>query len=74
MTLNAYNKGYSGAQVSLIQHENTAAGAEIELESIQASYTMGAMTVRGTFSESKDTAGQTGDNDEHMELSLVLAF
>ena len=43
-------------------------------DAINASYTMGAMTVRGTFSESKDTAGQTGDTDEHMELSLVLAF
>ena len=43
-------------------------------DAINASYTMGAMTVRGTFGESKDTAGQTGDNDEHMELSLVLAF
>ena len=43
-------------------------------DAINASYTMGAMTVRGTFSESKDTAGQTGDSDEHMELSLVLAF
>ena len=43
-------------------------------DAINASYTMGAMTVRGTFAESKDTAGQTGDNDEHMELSLVLAF
>ena len=43
-------------------------------DAINASYTMGAMTVRGTFSESKDTGGNTGDNDEHMELSLVLAF
>ncbi len=43
-------------------------------DAINASYTMGAMTVRGTFSESTDTAGQTGDSDEHMELSLVLAF
>jgi len=43
-------------------------------DAVNASYTVGAMTVRGTFSESKDTAGQTGDNDEHMELSLVLAF
>jgi len=43
-------------------------------DAINASYTMGAMTVRGTFSESKDTGGNTGDTDEHMELSLVLAF
>ena len=43
-------------------------------DAINAAYTMGAMTVRGTFSESKDTAGQTGENDEHMEISLVLSF
>jgi outer membrane protein OmpU len=43
-------------------------------DAINASYTSGAMTVRGTFSESKDSAGVTGNNDEHMELSLVLAF
>ena len=43
-------------------------------DAINASYTSGAMTVRGTFSESKDSSGVTGNNDEHMELSLVLAF
>jgi len=43
-------------------------------DAVNASYTMGAMSVRGTFSESKDTAGQSGDNDEHMEISLVLSF
>ena len=43
-------------------------------DAVNASYTSGAMTVRGTFSESKDSAGVTGNNDEHMEISLVLAF
>ena len=43
-------------------------------DAINASYTSGAMTIRGTFSESKDSAGTTGNNDEHMEISLVLAF
>jgi len=43
-------------------------------DAVNAAYTVGAMTVRGTFSESTNTAGQTGDTDEHMELSLVLAF
>jgi len=33
-------------------------------DAINAAYTVGAMSVRGTFSESKDTAGQSGDNDE----------
>ena len=43
-------------------------------DAVNASYTVGAMSVRGTFSESKDTSGTTGENDEHMEISLVLAF
>ena len=43
-------------------------------DAINASYTSGAMTIRGTFSESKDAGGTTGDTDEHMEISLVLAF
>ena len=43
-------------------------------DAINASYTSGAMTIRGTFSESKDSAGTSGNNDEHMEISLVLAF
>ena len=43
-------------------------------DAVNASYTVGAMSIRGTFSESKDTSGTTGENDEHMEISLVLSF
>ena len=45
-----------------------------ESTSINASYTMGAASVRATVSDSNNDAGVTGAKDEHMELSLVLAF
>ncbi len=44
------------------------------VDAVNASYTVGAASVRATFSESDNDAGQTGDTDEHMELSLVLSF
>ena len=55
---------------------DVAAGTNVTetSDAINAAYTVGAMTVRGTFAESTNTTGQTGDTDEHMELSLVLAF
>ena len=43
-------------------------------DAINASYTMGAMTFRGTFGESDSTGGVSGTTDEHMELSMLLAF
>ena len=44
------------------------------VDAVNASYTVGAASVRATFSESDNDGGQTGDTDEHMELSLVLSF
>ena len=43
-------------------------------DAVNAAYTVGAATVRATFSEATNLAGTTGENDEHMEISLVLAF
>ena len=43
-------------------------------DAINASYTMGAASFRATISDTSDAAGVTGDKDEHMELSVVLAF
>ncbi|MDC0151105.1 hypothetical protein OAI89_03340 [Candidatus Pelagibacter sp.] len=45
-----------------------------DVDAINASYTMGAASVRATISDSNNDAGVTGAKDEHMELSLVLAF
>ncbi len=44
------------------------------VDAVNASYTVGAASVRATFSESDNDGGQTGDTDEHVELSLVLSF
>ncbi len=44
------------------------------VDAVNASYTMGAASVRATFSESSNDGGTTGENDEHVELSLVLSF
>ena len=44
------------------------------IDAINASYTMGAASVRATMSEASDDAGTAGTDDEHMEISLVLSF
>ena len=44
------------------------------IDALNASYTMGAASVRATWSEADNDAGNTGMTDEHMELSLVLSF
>ena len=44
------------------------------IDAVNASYTMGAASVRATMSEASDDAGVAGTDDEHMELSLVLSF
>ena len=43
-------------------------------DAINASYTMGAMTFRGTIGESDNAGGVKSTTDEHMELSMVLSF
>ena len=52
----------------------TAADVTETSDAINASYTMGAMTFRGTLGESDNTGGVTTTTDEHMELSMVLSF
>ena len=44
------------------------------IDALNASYTMGAASVRASFSEADNDAGNNGMTDEHMELSLVLSF
>ncbi len=53
---------------------NTAAGAEIELESIQASYTMGAMTLSAALSETANTGGTAGAKYEETQIAVSFAF
>ena len=44
------------------------------VDAINASYTVGAASARITLSDSNNDAGVTGQKEEHMEVSLVLAF
>ena len=43
-------------------------------DAINASYTMGAMTLRGTLGEVDNQTGVKNVTDEHMEISMLLAF
>ena len=43
-------------------------------KAINAAYTMGAATIRTTISTADDVSGLANNDDEHMEISLVLAF
>jgi len=43
-------------------------------DAFNASYTMGAASFRATVADSSNSLGVSGDKDEHMELSVVLAF
>jgi outer membrane protein OmpU len=45
-----------------------------EVTAINASYTVGAASLRATFSESDDDGGTQNNTVEHTELSLVLSF
>ena len=67
--------------VSLAQQEtefdNTGAAAvnvTNEVTALNASYTVGAASVRGTMSESDNDEGVEGATEDFMEISLVLSF
>ena len=60
---------------SEVEHKGvgvTAALAEIELTSVQAAYTMGAMTISAAMSETDNSAGIL--NDEYSENTLAVSF
>jgi hypothetical protein len=48
--------------------------AEIELDSIQAAYSMGAMTVSAARTETSNTAGAAGESAEETQISVSFAF
>ena len=45
-----------------------------EVTALNAAYTVGAATVRGTMSESDNDEGVAGATEDFMEISLVLSF
>jgi len=59
-----------------VLYDRTAGGTDVTetIDALNASYTMGAASVRATMSEADNRAGVSGSTDEHMELSLILSF
>jgi len=52
----------------------TAASTEQELESVQASYTMGAMTLMGSFSEGSNIGATAAGGKNYEETSVAVNF
>ena len=65
---------YADAEVTTKATGATAALATIELDSIQAAYTMGAMTVSLAMSETDNDAGVTGNDYAENTLAVSFAF
>ena len=65
---------YGEADIQTKAVSSTAALAKIELESIQAAYVIGAMTVSAAMSETSNPSGVLGDKYEENTLAVSFAF
>jgi outer membrane protein OmpU len=73
---------YTAGDISLSYGESSLANkgsgvtavVKRELESIQAAYTMGAMTISGAMSETSNAGGTAGQTYEENRLSVAFAF
>ena len=75
----AYTAGdlsFSYAESKYVNEGMSAATASVsrELEAIQASYTMGSMTLAGAIAETANAGGTAGNKYEETELSVSFAF
>ena len=74
----AYTSGdlsVSYGESSLTNHGiGTTTSVEREMDSIQFSYTMGAMTIAGAMGETANSGGIAGQTHEETELSVSFAF
>ena len=70
------NLSISLAQEDTEYDKTGAAAVDVtqEVTAINAAYTVGAATVRGTMSESDNDEGVAGATEDFMEISLVLSF
>jgi outer membrane protein OmpU len=65
---------YAESEYSTAAVSNTAASSVQELEAIQASYTMGSMTIMASLSEGSNIATTAGDNYEETSIAVNFAF
>jgi hypothetical protein len=72
----AGNMSFSYAEVSekMKKNSDTTAEVEVEMSAIQATYTMGAMTLGASIYETDNPEGTTATKYEETELSVSFAF
>jgi|TARA_B100001741_G_C16492298_1_gene570316 outer membrane protein OmpU len=69
----AYSISYAEVNEKVKQNSDTTAELETEMEALQATYTMGAMTLGVSFYETSNPEGTTGKYEE-TEVSVSFAF
>ena len=65
---------FAEVQEKMKQNSNTTAEVEVEMSAVQATYTMGAMTIGASLYETDNPEGTTGTKYEETELSVSFAF
>ena len=65
---------YAKVNEQTLAVRGTAALEEVEMSAVQASYTMGAMTLAASVYKSDNLEGVAGDDYEETELSASFAF
>ncbi len=73
-TANGMSVSYGESNFSAHPSAATAAPTERQLDSVQISYTMGAMTIAGALGETSNAGGIAGNTYEESELSVSFAF
>jgi outer membrane protein OmpU len=65
---------YAESEVGTKAASNTAADSKAELTAIQAAYTMGAMTISGSFSDTDNSNNVAAQEYEETQIALSFAF
>ncbi len=73
-TANGVSVSYGESSITDKPNAATAAPVKRELDSVQISYTMGAMTIAGALSETSNSGEVAGNTYEESELSVSFAF
>jgi len=73
-TMNDLTLSYAETEMQVQAVSSTAAGKTQEWESLQAAYSMGAMTISAALSEGSNVAGTAGANYEETSVAVNFAF
>jgi outer membrane protein OmpU len=73
-TMNDLTLSYAETEMTVQAVSTTAVGKTQEWESLQAAYSMGAMTISAALSEGSNVAGSAGKNYEETSVAVNFAF